>query len=138
MAKTKESNRPKRVPISGSREVLTVRGAEELEKEFHLCWVNDYLVEKFKLAGYEFIYWNELTEENTQVGDVRINADSPMESRVSKSVGNGVTGFLMKLPLEYWEEDQAEKAKRSKETEQAMRKSFIENDNGRYGNVQIA
>lgn len=137
MANAKKPVRPNRIPISGSREVLTVRGAEELEKEFHLCWVNDYMLDKFKMAGYEFVYWTELTEENEQVGDTRINADTPMESRVSRNVGNGVTGYLMKLPMEYWNEDRKAVEARTKETEQSMRKLGNNSVNGTYGNVQI-
>lgn len=137
MAKPKEPTRTTRVPISGSRDVLTIRGAEALEKEFHLCWVNDYLVDKYKLGGYEFVYWSELAEMNDQVGDARINADSIMESRVSKQVGNGVTGFLMKLPMEYWEEDQAARKKLVDETEETMKTSLNNGMNGTYGNVAI-
>ena len=136
MANIKKVTKPTRVPISGGRDVLTLRGTEEIEKEFHLCWVNDYLVEKYKAAGYEFVSWTELTEDNDQVGESHINRDSPMESHVSKQVGNGVTGYLMKLPLEFWEEDQKAHADRVMETEKAMKQSVREN--GQYGSITIS
>ena len=135
--KAKEAKRPSRIHISGGRDVLTVRGAEELEKEFHLCWVNDYLVDKYRLGGYEFVYWTDLTEDNEQVGDSRVNTDSPMESRVSKNVGNGVTGFLMKIPLEYYQEDKVSKDRRTDELENAMKTQLNSGNNGTYGKVQI-
>ena len=99
--------------------------------------MNDYLVDKYRLGGYEFVYWTDLTEENEQVGDSRLNADSPMESRVSKNVGNGVTGFLMKIPLEYYAEDKSSKDKRTDELEAAMKTQLNSGNNGTYGKVQI-
>ena len=135
--KAKEAKRPTRVPISGSRDVLSVQGAEDLEKEFHLCWVNDYLVEKYKLGGYEFVYWHELDTDKEQVGDSRVNADSSMESRVSKSVGNGVTGFLMKIPMEFYKEDRAAKEAKAKDLENQLKVQLNSGQNGTYGQVQI-
>lgn len=132
---TKKVTRQVRVPISGGRDILSLRGTEDLEKEFHLCWVNDYLVGKYQQAGYEFVYWTDLTEENDQVGESHINRDSPMESRVSKQVSNGVTGFLMKLPNELWEEDKKAHAQKVAETEVAMRR--VDKQNGQYGSVTI-
>lgn len=136
MANVKKTSKPTRVPISGGRDVLTLKGTEDLENEFHLCWVNDYLVDKYKLAGYEFVYWTDLTEDNDQVGESHINRDSPMESRVSKMVSNGVTGFLMKLPNELWEEDQVSHAAKVLETEKAMK--HTDKSNGTYGNISIS
>lgn len=135
MANVKKTTKPNRVPISGGRDVLTIRGTEEIEKEFHLCWVNDYLVDKYRMAGYEFVYWTDLSEDNEQVGEAHINRDSPMESRVSKQVSNGVTGFLMKLPNEMWEEDKAAHAAKVREIEDAMR--VKDKSNGQYGSISI-
>lgn len=135
MANVKKTTKPNRVPISGGRDVLTIRGTEEIEKEFHLCWVNDYLVDKYRMAGYEFVYWTDLSEDNEQVGEAHINRDSPMESRVSKQVSNGVTGFLMKLPNDMWEEDKAAHAAKVREIEDAMR--VKDKSNGQYGSISI-
>ena len=135
--KAKETKRQVRVPISGGRDVLSVRGTENLEKEYHLCYVNDYLVDKYMLGGYEFVYWHELTDENEKVGDSHVNTDSSMESRVSKNVGNGVTGFLMKIPNELWEEDKADHDRRTNELEAAMKTQLNSGANGQYGKVQI-
>lgn len=87
-----------RVPINGDeRNVLSVIGKEE---GFHYVWVNDYNVEKFVDASYEMV------THDVKVGSRKINSDSSLgSSTVSKAVGNGVIGYLMRIPNELYTED---------------------------------
>lgn len=88
---------PKRVPINGSRDVLTVKGIPE---DLHSCWVNDYNVQRYLDAGYS--YWTG-TEP---IGDRKVDKDSSMASSVmAKNVGNDVTAYLMVIPKELYDED---------------------------------
>jgi hypothetical protein len=75
-------------------------------------------------AGYEFV-----TGEG-KLGDNRVAEGGKLDSRVSKPVGNGVRGFLMRIPKEYYREDQAAKAAKIDEIESAMKPNKAK---GEYG-----
>jgi len=66
-------------------------------------------------AGYEFV------ESDEKVGDARAAESSPVGSRVTKNVGQGTMGYLMRIPIEFYEEDQAAKEAKIKETESTMK-----------------
>lgn len=71
---------------------------------FHLCWVNDDgRVEAYLDRGYDFVENNEqgLSQSSGDTGNrVRIMAGKT-------EAGIALYGYLMKIPLEWWEEDQA-------------------------------
>ncbi len=120
------SERPKRVPINGSREILSVSGIPD---HLHPCWVNDIdnNIERYQGAGYGF--WTG----DAIVGDRKIDSDSPIGTGViSKNVGNGVTAFLMVVPVEYYKEDQEALAAEIKEKEAVLFRNLKQGE-GRYG-----
>lgn len=120
------SDRPKRVPINGVRDILAVHGKEA---GWHYCWVSDKLTAKYEAAEYEYV-----THEVT-VGDKRINAGSQMGSKVSIPVGNGVTGYLMRCKEEVYREEREYVDQETDKQEGAMRAA--EKESGRYGTVKI-
>lgn len=123
-----DADRPKRVPINGARDKLTVKGIPE---EYHACWVNDYNVERYKDAGYGF--WTG----SAVVGDNHVDSNSGMTtSTMSKQVGNGVTAFLMVLPKELYEQDQKDLADEIAAKEAALFRSQ-KNAEGRYGTIEV-
>ena len=75
----------------------------------------DGRIAKMEEIGYE------LVESDGQIGDYRVAEGSKMGRALSKPVGNGVTGYLMRIPKEYYDEDQAEKAKRVDSSEAALK-----------------
>lgn len=135
---TLEENRPtqlnrvkreQRVPINGNRSVLDVSGKED---GFHYCWVNDYNVDKFIDAYYEYV------EHAVTVGHTKIDAASAQGAKVSKKVGNGLIAFLMRIPVEYYTEDVKAMNQKVDELEGSMRENLNNNKDGLTGKVEIA
>lgn len=104
--------RPKRTPI-GRRNVLTV---DKRDPNYYYRFVNDVdgRLQMFEEAGYEAV------KEPTQVGDPRAGDASQLGSTVRKPVGDGKSAVLMRIPKEYYEEDQAAKEERLRAKEQAL------------------
>jgi hypothetical protein len=123
-----DDSRPKRVPINGGRDILTVKGIPE---DLHACWVNDYNVERYQAAGYSF--WTG----SAVVGDNKVdNASSLTDSVVSKAVGNGVTAFVMVIPKDLYDEDQKAMAQEVKEKEAILFRQQKQGE-GRYGDIKV-
>lgn len=123
------SVREQRVPINGNRSVLDVSGKED---GFHYCWVNDYNVDKFLDAYYEYV------THAVTVGHTKIDAASAAGAKVSKKVGNGVTALLMRIPAEYYTEDIKAMNQKVDSLEGAMRENLNHNKDGLTGKVEIA
>lgn len=120
------SDRPKRVPINGVRDILAVKGKEP---GWHYCWVPEHYTAQYEAGEYEYVTHEVI------VGDRRINAGSQIGSKVSLPVGNGITGFLMRCLEEVYLEEKAWVHQQADEQEGAMRDAAKEG--GRYGNVSI-
>jgi len=72
-------------------------------------------------AGYDFVEGNEFMGDP----DVSNEMTSSTDSRITHVVGEGdngkpLIGYLMRIPMEFYKEDQAEKMKRIDETEKAI------------------
>lgn len=125
--------RPKRVPISGTRDLLTVEGKDP---SFHYHWFSDknetgQRIHRAKMAGYTFV-----TSEEVSVGDSAVFKSANVGSIIR--IPDGRSGnylYLMKLPIEWREEDLADRAKRNTETETIMSRS---RDDGQYGELKIS
>lgn len=122
------SERPKRVPINGFRNKLTITGQEP---GWHYFICNDEDVDKFLAGGYEFV-----THE-IQVGDRKIDNAQMVGGKIAIPVGNGMTGYVMRCPEEYYKEDMAAIQREVDETERSMIGGLNSKDDGRYGEVKI-
>ena len=122
--KTKRPDRSakKRTPL-GTRNRL---GFTNLDERFNYRVINDQddRLARAEEAGYEFV------ESDEQLGDTRVAEGTIPGSRVSKPVGNGVTGYLMRIPINFYKEDQAAKAANIQATEDAMQP---DESKGQYG-----
>lgn len=128
VSKTNRSGRKKRAPIHGYRSILGVQG---LEEGWHYVWINDDQVDRFLEGGYDFV------EHSVIIGDRSIDAASQVGGRISKAVGNGVTGFLMRCPEEIYQEELAMLEQDVSEKESAMKNRLNSGEDGRYGKVVI-
>jgi hypothetical protein len=99
---------------------------DNMEPGYHYHVFNDTpgRLEKMQSVGYEFV------ESDEPLGDFRVAEGSKLGRAVSKQVGGGQKGYLMRIKEEYYEEDKAEKAKRVDVTESALRPK---KENGEYG-----
>lgn len=120
MANEKITARPKRTPL-GARNRLTF-GKQDPNFVYRIVNDQDERLQQALEAGYQFV------ESDETLGDKRVAEGGKVDSRVSKPVGNGVRGFLMRIPKEYYAEDQKAKMDLVDETEKAMKpdKSRIE------------
>lgn len=127
-SKLNRAERPVRVPINGLRDKLSIHGQEP---GFHYCIVNDYNVDTYVLGGYDFV------THDVKIGDRSINSAAMEGGKASIPVGNGITGFIMRIPEEYYNEDRIAEQNDLEERESAMRQNLNSKEDGRYGKVEI-
>lgn len=120
--------RPSRTPI-GKRNVLTVNGKDE---NYVYRVVNDKgdRIAMFEDAGYELVEAAEV-----RVGDKRVERGSAIGSKAEVSVGQGDKAFIMRIPREFYEEDQAAKEQHLKLQEEAIKQEALKNSD--YGSVGL-
>ena len=128
---TNRSNRPKRVPVSGRRDILTVEGKDP---SYVYRWVNDVegRIDMFKDGGYEVV------THDVKVGEKDVDSSKGTGSVVTKNVGAGTTAVLMRIKKEWYEEDQKAKQDEVNRSEEDMRRELNKRDDGRYGSVKIS
>lgn len=118
-ARKEQSAHPKRVPVSSSRAPLKVNGFDQTNQVGR--WVNDIddRIIRFLEGGYQFV--NQ--DGSLSVGEGgSAGSASSVDSRVKKPVGKGVTAYLMAIPREFYEADQAAKQREVDATEEAMKR----------------
>lgn len=137
--------RRERTPFSASRKRLEVRYVDkDFEKKFHAHWFNDQdgRPERALDAGYEFV----TPEEVIGVGNREVHSgNTDLNSKVSRVVGRAegnipIRAYLMKLPLELYNEDQAKKQEANDLVDRAIRAgraggADIRNN---YGDVKLS
>ena len=114
-----ENARPTRISLREQRNKLTLYGLDD--KNFYYRWFtdkDDRLAECLR-AGYEFVLKSELPGQFG--GDLDVETSKGADSRISRGVGGGKRGWLMKLPLDIRSIYEAEKEADILETERAMR-----------------
>lgn len=124
------SGRPERQPLH-MRNRQTVKGRDP---NFMYRWVVDYdgtgdRITSFKEGGYEHV-----ESSKTTLGDSRVDNTSPEGSIEQRSVGGGMKGYLMRIPLDLYKADQKEKQRAVDKTEEALKKPALE---GAYGSLKI-
>ena len=129
MAKSQvvEKQRPKRVPVAGPRDILAVANQDP---NYVYRWVNDVRgrMQRFLDGGYEVV------TQDTEVGQNAVDRGSQVGSAVTRQVGSGVTAVLMRIPREWYNEDQAAKAAELDALEASMKQQATD---GHYGEFNI-
>ena len=124
-----QKQKPKRVPV-GRRNILTVRGLQDTE-DVHYRWVNDVgdRLHKFVEAGYGFV-----NKSGLAAGDATVESARGTDSLMKKGVGMGVIAYLMKVPQEFYREDQRAKQVEVEELEAEMK---LARNVGGYGKITV-
>ncbi len=126
----KKSQRKKRTPLGAPSYKLAV----EERPGYVRRWINDAgnRLNDAREGGYEFA-------SDVNVGTGSEDGNTDIGSRVSRVVGKHEDGspmraYLMEIPKEYYEEDQAEKQKHVDQIDDMIRNGDVnrENDDGRY------
>lgn len=130
-----KSSRPERVPMNGQRLRMELN-EEECDPAFHYAWINDDkdLIYRAKRAGYEHVTLDEVPSW----GQTSVDSANPVDSLVSMPVGQGKTAFLMKQPMEYYEQDREASDNIVNDREADLKKSLNSGQNGTYGAVEIS
>ena len=121
------SNRPKRRPMhDGYRNTLSY---SDQDPKFVYRVFNDAdgRITRGEEAGYEVV------RSSQELGDATVETPSALGSAVSRPVGGGMNGVLMRIPRELYEEDQAEKQNRVDASEAGLNHKKV----GQYGDVRI-
>ena len=125
-----KENRTRRTPINGIRNRLNVRG-QEPGYVYRIVNDVDDRVTTFQEMGYEVV-----TDKTVSVGDKRVANPTQEGSPVTVSVGQGITGVVMRQKKEWYDEDQAAKQRQVDELESSMNRE--KNDEGFYGKLKIS
>ena len=116
----------------GGRDVLSLDGIND-QDQFHYHWVNDVgdrLYQRFK-EGYDFV-----EKGGKSAGDITVESARGTDSLMKKGVGRGVTSYLMKIPMDLYEEYQSEKRQKVAESVEEIRGSGKQS--GVYGEVKVS
>jgi len=121
------TNRPDRsaktrVPL-GARNRLTFT---DIDPNYVYRVINDQddRLDRAQEAGYEFV------ASDKKLGETRVAEGTVPGAHTAKPVGNGVTGYLMRIPKEFHEEDKKAKEAKIKQLEDSMQP---DKSKGQYG-----
>ena len=128
MAETKTltlGKRKERIPVGTARDILAVK---DQDPNYVYRWVNDQpgRIEKFKDGGYEVV------TETVEVGGASVDRNTKLGSAVTKTVGGTMTAVLMRIPREWYNEDQ-----KAKQDEIAAKEQAIRSADSDYGDVKL-
>lgn len=124
-----------RIPMSGSRLKMHIR-EEDKDPNFHYAWINDSrgLLHDAERAGYERVKVSEIPSWGVRDVDTANSTDS----FVSMPVGQGTVAYLMKQPIEFYEEDRAAMDQVIDDREATMKRKLNSGEDGQYGEVKIS
>ncbi len=122
--------RTKRTPVNG-RNVLTVEGKEP---GYVYRIVNDVgdRINTFQEGGYELV-----DAKSVKVGDRRLNNASAEGSKAQVSVGGGQKAFVMRIPKDWYDEDQRAKQAHVDSIEHSMKQDALSKNDLRSGKIEI-
>lgn len=125
-------SRPKRNPVISSRMRLTVPGLDH--DNYHYHWFNDVddNIPRRLEDGYVFV-----DKDKRQVGDRTAYDSQSNSSLLTKSVGLGVTAYLMCIPKEIHKQLQYERNLADAEAREEYITSRVKSEKGFHGSVQI-
>jgi len=131
--------RKKRIPIIEQRRLMEIPNED---KSFKYRMVSgdpaeiDDLIFKYIAAGYEIV---DKQGQPLEIEE-RFQDTSWKQSIACQSVGGGDIGILMRIPVEWWEEDQTKKQRTISSEIASRRKARIEGipDEHVFGEVSIS
>ena len=122
------SGRVSRTPM-GRRNILTVKGKED---GFEYRIVND---KNDRVSIFEEAGWEPVRDETVTIGDKRVEKASSVGSVRMMSVGGGDKGVLMRIPTEFYKEDQDAKQRLLAQQESYTKQKALD---GTYGRLDIS
>jgi hypothetical protein len=121
---TRQEGKPKRVPV-GAGNKLEFAGKDPAYA-YRVVNDNPGRLAMFQQAGYEFC-----TSE-TREADKGAAEAGGIDTRIVADAGRGVKGYLMRIPRELYDEDQANKIEAVKRTEDQLKNRNPNPKKGEY------
>jgi hypothetical protein len=117
MANEKRTERKERIPVNGARDILTVRNKDP---NYEYRWVLDIpgRLIKFQDGGWEVV------SEDLEVGQKAVDSPSKVGSAITKNMGGNKVGVLMRIPREWYNEDQMAKQDKVDALEASMQEDL--------------
>ena len=106
--------RVKRTPVN-TRNRLTVHN-KDTNYEYRIVNDTDDRIDAFKLNG-----WEVVEAKDVKIGDRRADAASSTGSAAEISVGNGTKAVVMRIPKDWYDEDQTVKRQNIDALERSMK-----------------
>lgn len=113
----------------GTRNVLTVEG-KEAGYVYRIVNDDGDRVQRFQEIGYELV-----PAKDVKVGDKRVNTSTATGSQSEVSVGGGRKAYVMRIPQDWYNEDQITKLNEVDSKEAAMKQNALD---GTYGTLDIS
>jgi hypothetical protein len=129
MPRAKNTNRADRTPLGTHRSKLTV---QDRDPAYQYRYINDSpgRVEQARAGGYEFVD----DQKTGDTGETNTGLGSRTAVRAGTNAdGSGMNAYLMRIPREFYEEDQAEKEKVNQKVDDAINGGAIEGEPGKEG-----
>lgn len=120
--------RVRRTPIS-TRNRLTVHN-KDANYQYRIVNDTDDRIEAFKQNG-----WEVVQAKDVKVGDKRADTATSTGSAAEISVGQGTKAVVMRIPKDWYEEDQRAKADQVDALENTMKEDA---QRGTYGKLQLS
>lgn len=115
--------RKKRTPVGGARDVLTLTGKDP-NYEYRFVVDVPGRIQRFLDGG-----WEVVTDPH-EVGQVVVDRGTRVGSAVTKASGDGRTLVAMRIPKEWYDEDQKAKQERLDALDASMRAENVSNFRG--------
>lgn len=134
--KAKRTERPIRVPMSGGQKRMHI-DEEYKDSNYHYAWVNDQkdFIFRSKRAGFVHVETSEIPSWGVTKD---VDSAESTANVISMNAGRGVTTYLMKQPMEFYEEDQKTAADEALAREQGMKQQLNSGQDGTYGEVKFS
>lgn len=134
---TRASNKPKRVPVSGLRDIMTVLNKDT---DYVYRWVVDLDERGGRILTYERAGYSLVESDSVEVGADAVYKTRQEGSIVRLPTGGGKFSYLMRINKAWYKQDQKAKQDAIQETEDAIMRTrdSSDKDSGQYGKVKIS
>ena len=122
---------PDSVPVSGQRDILTVHNKDP---NFEYRWVRDKAEDGARIFAFHQAGWDFVEAGTVRVGSMLVYKTENVGSIIRTPSNDGGYLYLMSIPKELYDEDQARKAQSIKEVEDQIFRP--KDDEGQYGNTK--
>lgn len=121
---TRGEGKPKRVPVGAGNKLEF--GGKDPNYAYRVVNDNPGRLAMFQQAGYEFCH------SETREADKGTAEAGGLDTRIVADAGRGVKGYLMRIPKELYDEDQANKIESVKRTEDQLKNRKPNPKKGEY------